>query len=193
MPRSPDSLLLLVVYQFGQPPCWLLGELKILMNSGMNCFSRHPMSQSKFPGILLPVIVHFAAIAAGKPLHLGAATFAFSSRPCQGELLDNFLILFKLFLAVLSNPTRWLNGPWWRMEGIGRKSLAANWLCRSWLQVKKGGWNKTDDKLTALYMIFYSRNLPWTAAPDIHVVWVMFKPPCMRQQCIEVSLRGKKD
>ncbi len=123
----PDLLLLhhLLVHQFGRSPRWRLAELQIIVKSDMNCFSQ-PMSLGNISYSLPLVILYFGGdIGDGlcvemplvpcvlwfpllrlfdKRLHLWSQVLV------TVDLLDNFLIPFKLCLALQSNPTKLLIG-----------------------------------------------------------------------------------
>ncbi len=167
MPCTSNSLFLyLLVPQFGQTSCWLLGEVQIIVKSGWPVWSS-PHEPERV-SCQSPVILCFGGDISDGSLCIEVSLVLCWNRQfpllhlCsrQGlvtvDLLDNFLNILKLFRALESNFTKSL---WWRMERVRREREMANWLCQSWWQVERGAEAKPSANGRLFKMIFYSFNL----------------------------------
>ncbi len=169
-------LLHILVHQFGHPHGGLLGKLQILVKSGVSHFSRHTTVLRKFPDSLLPVILHFYSNGTSALMcFLSAAATAGFSLLClfdnrlhlhslQGfvavDLLDIFLNLLKLFLAVATSPPNCGSLQWRKMGGGEERKVNGRTVCvASKLTGGWKGWNKTGCKWSALEKIVFTHNL----------------------------------
>ncbi len=94
-PDLPPSSFL--VHQFGHPPGWLLWELHILVESGMNHFSDMPWAWANFLTVSCWSILHFASDIEDGSLRLEV------SPVCRHRQFPLLCLFINAYISVLFN------------------------------------------------------------------------------------------